>query len=359
MTSLATILDLANVIIHDVEGTILHWTTGCERLYGWTRQEAVGQIVHELLKTRYPMPRERDRRGAARARQLGRRDRARDEVRIGRLDREPLGRAKVRRRRHPLRASEQQRHHRTEAGPGGARGARGASALDPRHRARGDDRHRRAGQVTSFSAAAAKLFGYRADEVIGRNVKMLMPEPYRAEHDGYIANYLRTGEARIIGYGRLVKGLTKDGAVFPMELAVGEARANGQRIFTGFVRDLTSRQKMEERAPAVAEDGGGRPAHRRRRARFQQSPDRDHRQSGDALPASQRSRAARACQGGARGGAGRREARGAAARLRPAPAAQSEADRRRPARLQFRRALAADARRGDRAPDRGRGIARI
>ena len=102
------------------------------------------------------------------------------------------------------------------------------------------------GLVTSFSAAAAKLFGYHPEEVLGRNVRMLMPEPYRAEHDGYIANYLKTGEARIIGYGRLVKGLTKDGAVFPMELAVGEARANGQRIFTGFVRDLTSRQKMEE-----------------------------------------------------------------------------------------------------------------
>src|SRR5271157_1323507 len=102
------------------------------------------------------------------------------------------------------------------------------------------------GQVTSFSAAAARLFGYRADEVIGHNVKMLMPEPYRTEYDEYLANYLRTGEARIIGYGRLVKGVTKDGAVFPMELTVGEAHANGERIFTGFMRDLTSRQKMEE-----------------------------------------------------------------------------------------------------------------
>ena len=102
------------------------------------------------------------------------------------------------------------------------------------------------GRVVSFSAAAAKLFGYGAEEVIGRNVRMLMPEPYRVEHDGYIGNYLRTGEARIIGYGRLVKGQTKDGAVFPMELAVGEARTNGQRIFTGFVRDLTSRQKIED-----------------------------------------------------------------------------------------------------------------
>ena len=74
---------------------------------------------------------------------------------------------------------------------------------------------------------------------------MLMPAPYRDEHDGYIGRYLETGEARIIGYGRVVKGLTKGGEVFPMELAVGEAQASGQRIFTGFIRDLTTRQKME------------------------------------------------------------------------------------------------------------------
>ena len=102
------------------------------------------------------------------------------------------------------------------------------------------------GQVTSFSAAAEKLFRYRADEVIGRKIKMLMPEPYRTEYDGYLANYRPTGEAGIIGYGRLVKGLTKDGTVFPMELTVGEAHADGERIFTGFARDLTSSQKMEE-----------------------------------------------------------------------------------------------------------------
>jgi PAS domain S-box-containing protein len=102
------------------------------------------------------------------------------------------------------------------------------------------------GLVTSFSATAAALFGYRPEEVVGRNVKMLMPEPYRSEHDAYIANYLRTGAARIIGYGRLVHAVTKEGTVFPIELAVGEATANGRRVFTGFIRDLTSRQKMEE-----------------------------------------------------------------------------------------------------------------
>ena len=105
------------------------------------------------------------------------------------------------------------------------------------------DEHR---LVTSFSATAAALFGYRPEEVVGQNVRMLMPEPYRAEHDGYINNYyLRTGEARIIGAGRVVQAEKKDGTVFPIELSVGEAFANGRRIFTGFVRDLTHRQKME------------------------------------------------------------------------------------------------------------------
>jgi PAS domain S-box-containing protein len=102
------------------------------------------------------------------------------------------------------------------------------------------------GVIISFSAAATQLFGYGAAEAIGRNVKMLMPAPYKAEHDGYLERYLATGEARIIGYGRVVKGRSKDGAIFPMELAIGEARSNGQRIFTGFVRDITSRQRMEE-----------------------------------------------------------------------------------------------------------------
>jgi PAS domain S-box-containing protein len=102
------------------------------------------------------------------------------------------------------------------------------------------------GIISSFSAAAERLFGYSADEVCGRNVKMLMPSPDREAHDGYLSRYLTTGERRIIGYGRVVTGQRKDGSVFPMELAVGEALTGGERIFTGFIRDLTSRHKIEE-----------------------------------------------------------------------------------------------------------------
>ncbi len=103
------------------------------------------------------------------------------------------------------------------------------------------------GIVRSFSSAAQRLFGYGPDEVIGQNVKMLMPSPYREGHDGYIDRYLQTGERRIIGVGRVVVGERKDGSTFPMELAVGEMRSSDRRFFTGFVRDLTERQKTEAR----------------------------------------------------------------------------------------------------------------
>jgi len=101
--------------------------------------------------------------------------------------------------------------------------------------------------VQSFSATAQRLFGYTPEEVIGQNVNLLMPSPYREQHDGYIERYQRTGERRIIGIGRVVVGRRKDGSTFPMELAVGEMRSAAMRYFTGFIRDLTERQRTELR----------------------------------------------------------------------------------------------------------------
>lgn len=103
------------------------------------------------------------------------------------------------------------------------------------------------GIIQSFSPAAERLFGYAASEAIGQNVKILMPAPYRESHDAYIDRYLQTGERRIIGIGRVVVGERKDGATFPIELAVGEMRSGDQRFFTGFIRDLTERQETETR----------------------------------------------------------------------------------------------------------------
>lgn len=104
-----------------------------------------------------------------------------------------------------------------------------------------------AGKMQSYSAAAERMFGWSESEVLGRNVSMLMPQPYRAQHDGYLQHYLETGERRIIGIGRIVVGERKDGSTFPMELAVGEVRSEHGRVFTGFVRDLTERQATETR----------------------------------------------------------------------------------------------------------------
>ena len=244
--SLIEILDLANVIIHDLDGSILHWTAGCERLYGWAREEAVGQVVHELLQTKYPVPRSEivaalRERGSWQG-ELEHRTKDGSVVSIAslwvaRISDDNSIRFVLQNNIDISRLKRAQAELAT-------REAHLRSILDtvPEAMIVIDEQ----GQVTSFSAAAEKLFRYRADEVIGRKIKMLMPEPYRTEYDGYLANSRPTGEAGIIGYGRLVKGLTKDGTVFPMELTVGEAHADGERIFTGFARDLTSRQKMEE-----------------------------------------------------------------------------------------------------------------
>jgi two-component system, LuxR family, sensor kinase FixL len=104
-----------------------------------------------------------------------------------------------------------------------------------------DDR----GIIHSFNAAAERLFGYTELAVAGKNVSMLMPTPFREEHDGYIARYLATGEKRIIGIDRVVTGQRQDGSTFPMKLEVGEVRSGDGRFFTGFIRNLTERQATE------------------------------------------------------------------------------------------------------------------
>jgi two-component system sensor kinase FixL len=103
------------------------------------------------------------------------------------------------------------------------------------------------GRITSFSAAAERLFGYSEAELLGANVSCLMPSPDRERHDAYIDHYLATGERRIIGIGRIVVGQRRDGTTFPMELSIGEAGEKGRRVFTGFIRDLTERERDELR----------------------------------------------------------------------------------------------------------------
>ena len=102
------------------------------------------------------------------------------------------------------------------------------------------------GNVESVNNAAEKIFGYSAKEMLGQNIKILMPEPHHDEHDGYIKNYLKTGEKKIIGIGREVNGRRKDGSTFPMDIAVSEMRIGEQQMFTGIVRDITERKRAEE-----------------------------------------------------------------------------------------------------------------
>ncbi|MDZ4689716.1 PAS domain S-box protein [Terricaulis sp.] len=102
------------------------------------------------------------------------------------------------------------------------------------------------GTVQMFNPACERLFGYAAEEVLGHNVRMLMPLPYRHEHDGYLTNYHRTRTAKVIGIGREVSGLRKDGTTFPMDLSVGEAKQEGASIFVGILHDLTSRKRTEQ-----------------------------------------------------------------------------------------------------------------
>lgn len=103
------------------------------------------------------------------------------------------------------------------------------------------------GAIEVFNAAAQRMFGYSEDEAIGRNVSLLMPEPDRSQHNGYIAHHLATGQRRIIGIGRAVTGQRKSGAKFPLQLSVGEMEIDGEKHFTGILHDLTSQIDLEER----------------------------------------------------------------------------------------------------------------
>lgn len=102
------------------------------------------------------------------------------------------------------------------------------------------------GVVQTFNRAAGRIFGFGAEEVVGRNVKLLMPVLYSNHHDGYIQNFLRTRQPRVIGIGREVEGRRKDGTVFPVSLAVSEARVGGRRLFVGNIRDLTHERLLRE-----------------------------------------------------------------------------------------------------------------
>ncbi len=192
---MAQVLDLTNIVIHDEQGKVLYWTTGCENVYGWRRDEALGRVLHELLKTRYPLPRDeiiaRLRERGSWQGQLEQQKRDGSLVSVASLwVARPIDDKIPSVLQINIDITELKRIQAELMG----REAHLRSILDtvPEAMIVIDE----SGVVTSFSTAAARLFGYQAEEVIGRNVKMLMPAPYREEHDGYIGRYLETGEAR-------------------------------------------------------------------------------------------------------------------------------------------------------------------
>lgn len=109
------------------------------------------------------------------------------------------------------------------------------------------------GTITLFNRSAEEIFGYRADEVLGRNVNLLMPAPYHEEHDGYLKRYRETGEAKAIGTIRHVHGKRKSGEVFPMELSVSEARIGDGVIYSAILRDVSERVRMQSELEAARE----------------------------------------------------------------------------------------------------------
>ena len=247
-TLIATAVD--GIIVIDMKGSIQVYNAACERLFGYSAEEAVGQNVKMLM----PSPYHEEHDGyLSRYRVTG-------EKRIIGIGREVVGRRKDG-AIFPMYLSVGEGildgqgiyvgiiHDLTERKKSDAalieREARLSSILDtgPDAIVAIDE----FGRIESFSAAAVRLFGYSEKEIIGQNVKLLMPSPYREEHDAYLARYRVTGEKHIIGIGRIVVGQRRDGTTFPIELAVGEVWIGKRRLFTGFIRDITERQGTEQR----------------------------------------------------------------------------------------------------------------
>jgi len=234
------------IIAKDLHGTVLAWNRGAERMYGYTATEIIGKPISVLIPPDQPNElidiMARLARGervehyeTVRVTKDGRhldvslsispvKDAAGRVVGASTIARDITATKQDIRR---LRESEARLRSIVEAA------VDGIIVIDAH------------GTVEAFNRGAERLFGYEASEILGRSVKVLMPSPYREEHDGYIDRYVSTGEARIIGIGREVSGRRKDGSTFPVHLSVGEMSLRGERKFTGILHDLSSRVQME------------------------------------------------------------------------------------------------------------------
>jgi len=245
---LAAVLDASDdaVIGTSLAGIVFAWNRGAERIYGLSSREMIGQSIRRVIPDDYEAELASILQRIAAGVRLEPHDTVhvtKDGHRIDVLvtvspihdeDGKVLGASAMvrdttaqRRAERALRSSE----------------ARGRAIIETAVDAiiLIDQR----GNVESFNPAAERLFQYRADEVTGRNISMLMPEPYSTEHDHYLRRYQMTGRRHIIGVGREVTALRKDGSTFPAHLSVAELTIEGETKFTGIVRDLTERVKLE------------------------------------------------------------------------------------------------------------------
>ena len=240
---------LDGIISIDERGTVMTFNRGAERIFGFAAREVIGQNVKMLMPD--PYRREHDtyienylRTGKAKIIGIGREvvGRRKDgmsfpmELAISefRLRDERYFTGIVRDITERKHAEEELRRAEERMRSVVDHVVDGIITIDER------------GRIQTLNPAATNIFGYTTEEVLGENVKILMPEPYHTEHDGYLANYMRTGKAKIIGIGREVVGRRKDGTTFPMELAVSEFHIDAERYFTGIVRDITERKRLEE-----------------------------------------------------------------------------------------------------------------
>jgi two-component system sensor kinase FixL len=248
---LAAIFDSAvdGIVVIDARGLIEAFNPAAERLFGYREHEVIGQNVKMLMPSPY---REEHDGYLARYRDTG-------EARIIGIGREVLGRRRDG-TTFPLHLSVGDMSVDGDIKYTGILHDLSARvALESQLRA-SEARWRSViesavdaiividarGSVEAFNPGAERLLGYRESEVVGRNVSMLMPSPYREEHDGYLSRYLQTGDAKVIGIGREVTGRRADGSLFPLHLSVGEMSLGGERKFTGILHDLSSRVRMEE-----------------------------------------------------------------------------------------------------------------
>jgi two-component system, LuxR family, sensor kinase FixL len=246
MRALDAIVDFA-VIVLDQDGRIVSWNKGAEQIHGWTADQILGSDFSVL----YPADdqgRGKPERDLKAAREKGRfanrrrRTHSGGSTFLGQIVISPIKDDAGRPDGFVVSTHDISEYTASEEALT-AREAHLRSILEtvPDAMIVIDE----SGIIQSFSAAAVRMFGYLPEEIIGTNIKFLMPPPYREQHDGYLRRYHRTGERRIIGSGRVAVAQRKDGSTFPMELQVGEMQSAGKRFYTGFIRDVTERRQTE------------------------------------------------------------------------------------------------------------------